>query len=108
MGERSQGTTSARGPSGSAFADFHESFAGPVEVDEAYFGAKRKIGCGPKGKTAVVAAKDRETKPVVARVADRTDGAYNSKKGERSMEALIADLLAAGIRNGATYWSMKR
>ena len=29
-------------------------------------------------------------------------GACNSKKGARSMEALIADLLAAGIRNGDT------
>ena len=60
-------------------------FSGPVEVDEAYFGGKRKnmsnakratlTGRGPKGKQAVVAAKDRETKQVVARVIDRTDGA---------------------------------
>ena len=35
-------------------------------------------------------------------------GACNSKKGERTMEALIADLLAAGIRNGDTYRSIRR
>ena len=67
-----------------AFADLAVVFAGPVEVDEAYFGGKRKnmsnakraelTGRGPKGKQAVVAAKDRETKQVVARVIDRTDG----------------------------------
>ena len=63
------------------------SFSGPVEVDEAYFGGLRKnmsnarrkelegTGRGPVGKTAVVAAKDRETKQVAARVIDRTDGA---------------------------------
>lgn len=33
-------------------------------------------------------------------------GACNSKKGERPMAALIADLLAAGIRNGDTYRSI--
>ena len=33
-------------------------------------------------------------------------GACNSKKGKRSMEELIADLLAAGIRNGDTYRSI--
>jgi len=68
-----------------AFADVAPVFTGTVEVDEAYFGglrknmsnAKRKelagTGRGPVGKTAVVAAKDRETKQVVARVIDRTD-----------------------------------
>ena len=61
------------------------SFAGPVEVEEAYFGGLRKnmsnerrkelegTGRGPVGKTAVVAAKDRETKQVAARVIERTD-----------------------------------
>ena len=67
-----------------AFADMRATLAGPVEVDEAYFGGKRKnmsnakraeqTGRGPVGKQAVVAAKDRETKQVVARVIDRTDG----------------------------------
>ena len=66
-----------------AFADVRVTFDGPVEVDEAYFGGKRKsmsnskrkalTGRGPKGKTAVVAAKDRRTKNVIARVIDRTD-----------------------------------
>ena len=72
-----------------AFAGVAVTMAGPVEVDEAYFGGKRKnmsnakraelkaqgLGRGPKGKQAVVAAKDRETKRVAARVVDRTDGA---------------------------------
>ena len=66
-----------------AFADIAPVFDGTVEVDEAYFGRLRKnmskakraeqTGRGPVGKTAVVAAKDRETKQVVARVIDRTD-----------------------------------
>ncbi|MCY3705844.1 MAG: transposase [Gammaproteobacteria bacterium] len=65
-----------------AFADVAVTFDGPVEVDEAYFGGLRKnmsntkraelkrqgLGRGPKGKQAVVAAKDRETRQVVARV----------------------------------------
>ena len=66
-----------------AFADVSVTFSGPVEVDEAYFGGKRKnmpkskraklTGRGPVGKTAVVAAKDRETKQVAARVVEHTD-----------------------------------
>ncbi|MDE2716309.1 MAG: IS1595 family transposase [Chloroflexota bacterium] len=70
-----------------AFADMRMSFEGPIEVDEAYFGGKRSnmsnkkrrelkkqgLGRGPKGKQAVVAAKDRETNQVVARVIDRQD-----------------------------------
>ncbi|MDE0394983.1 MAG: DNA methyltransferase [Gammaproteobacteria bacterium] len=35
-------------------------------------------------------------------------GACNSKKGGRPMEALVADLLAEGIRNGDTYRSARR
>ena len=72
-----------------AFVDVRMTFDGPVEVDEAYFGGKRKnmsnakraelkgqgLGRGPKGKQAVVAAKDRATGKVAARVIDRTDGA---------------------------------
>ena len=53
-------------------------FAGPVEVDETYFGGKRRnmsntkrkeladTGRGPVGKTAVIGAKDRATKHVAA------------------------------------------
>ena len=69
-----------------AFADMRVTFSGP---DEAYFGGKRKnmsnakraelkgqgLGRGPKGKQAVVAAKDRKTGKVAARVIERTDGA---------------------------------
>ena len=72
-----------------AFAGLSVTMSGPVEVDESWFGGKRKsmsnakraelkrqgFAQGPKGKQAVVAAKDRETKQVAARVVDRTDGA---------------------------------
>lgn len=71
-------------------------FAGPVEVDESYFGGKRRnmsnarrkelsdTGRGAVGKTAVVGAKDRETNRVRAEVVETTD------KGH-----------AAGLRCGA-------
>lgn len=59
------------------------AFAGPVEVDEAYFGGKRKnmskskreelTGRGTAGKVAVVGIKDRATKQVAARVVDQTN-----------------------------------
>lgn len=55
-----------------------ESFSGPVEVDETYFGGKRKnmsnakrkqlSGRGAVGKTAVVGGKDRGTKRIAAQV----------------------------------------
>ena len=60
-------------------------FAGPVEVDENYFGGKRKnrsnakrkelagTGRGPIGKTPVVGAKDRATNQVLAQVTTSTD-----------------------------------
>ena len=60
-------------------------FSGPVEVDETYFGGKRKnmnnakrkslakTGRGAVGKTAVLGAKDRHTNRVTAKVVDRTD-----------------------------------
>ena len=62
-------------------------FAGPVEVDETYFGGKRKnmsnaqrrelaeagAGRGVVGKTAIVGIKDRETKQVRAKVVTSTD-----------------------------------
>lgn len=57
---------------------------GPVEVDETYFGGKRRNmserkrrtldGRGAKGKTAVVGIKDRESNQVRAKVIERTDG----------------------------------
>ena len=59
-----------------------EPFTGPVEVDEAFFGGleknkpahkKLRQGRGTVGKTAVVAAKDRPTGQVTAKVVDSTD-----------------------------------
>ena len=60
-------------------------FAGPVEVDETYFGGKRRnmskskrarlTGRGPSGKTAVVGAKDRRSNRVSAKVVGDTTAA---------------------------------
>ena len=63
----------------------HDSFSGPVEVDETYMGGKRRnmsnakrkdlagTGRGPVGKTAVVGAKDRSSNHVAAKVVTSTD-----------------------------------
>ena len=68
-----------------ALSDKGGVFSGPVEVDETYFGGRRKnmsnakrkelagTGRGPVGKTAVIGAKDRETNQVAAQVIERTD-----------------------------------
>ena len=62
--------------------DDDDQFDGPVEVDETYFGGKRKnmskakrktlTGRGPTDKTAVIGAKDRDTKAVRAKVIEIT------------------------------------
>ncbi|MCY4087748.1 MAG: IS1595 family transposase [Actinomycetia bacterium] len=58
------------------------AMAGPIEIDEGYFGGleankhaskKQKAGRGTVGKTAVVAAKDRPTGKVTAKVVEATD-----------------------------------
>ena len=63
-------------------ADESPPMAGPVEVDEAYFGGKERnkhaskklhAGRGTVGKTPVVGIKDRETGRVRAQVVERTD-----------------------------------
>ncbi len=61
----------------------NDSFSGPVEADEAYFGGKRRnmsnakrktlTGRGSVGKTAVVGVKDRATKHVAAKVVTKPD-----------------------------------
>ena len=70
-------------------------FEGPVEVDESYFGGKRKnmsnakrkalanTGRGAVGKTAVVGIKDRDSNQVVAQVVERTD--------KETLQGFIAD-----------------
>ena len=63
-----------------------DDFGGPAEIDETYFGGKRRnmssskrkalagMGRGAVGKTAVVGIKDRATNEVRAEVVDHTDG----------------------------------
>jgi len=74
------------------------AFSGPVEVDETYMGGKRKnmpnakrkalTGRGAVGKTAVVGAKDRETKQVRARVVRHTD--------KQTLQGFVAKHAATG------------
>jgi transposase-like protein len=75
---------------------------GPVEVDEAYFGGKRRnmsnakraelagTGRGAVGKTAVVGAKDRATNKVNARVVAET--------GRTTLHGFVADNAAPGAK----------
>ncbi|MCZ0933811.1 MAG: IS1595 family transposase [Gemmatimonadetes bacterium] len=59
-------------------------FAGPVEIDEAFFGGlegnkhkskKLNVGGGTGGKVPVIGAKDRDSNKVAARVIENTDKA---------------------------------
>ena len=77
-------------------------FDGPVEVDETYFGGKRKnmskakrkemadTGRGAAGKTAVVGMKDRKSNKVTARVVEDTDAP--------TLQGFVADIAAEGAR----------
>ena len=74
------------------------NYSGPVEVDESYFGgrrrnmpnAKRKTlqGRGPVGKTAVVGAKDRASNQVAAKVVRNTDA--------ETLQGFVSDHAAEG------------
>ena len=83
-----------------AFSQDGSMFHGPVEVDETYFGGKRRnmsnarrkaladTGRGPVGKTAVVGAKDRVTKQVAAQVVHATD--------QETLQGFVGDHAAPG------------
>ena len=76
------------------------SFGGPVEVDETYFGGKRKnmsnsrrkqlegTGRGAVGKTAVVGEKDRASNQVSAKVVEKTNKA--------TLQCFVVDSAAPG------------
>lgn len=82
------------------FADANGEFSGPVEVDEAYLGGKRRnmpaskrkhlTGRGPAGKTAVVGAKDRATNQVRASVVQETN--------KRTLQGFVRDRVQPGAR----------
>ena len=69
-------------------------FSGPVEVDETYFGSKRKnmsnakhealkdTGRGAVGKTAVVGVKDRETNEIRAKTMKVVDVKWTPSVGQ--------------------------
>ena len=75
-------------------------YSGPVEVDESYFGGRRRnmsnakrkaladTGRGPVGKVAVVGAKDRASNQVTAKVVRNTDA--------ETLQGFVADHTARG------------
>ena len=83
-----------------ALAEEGGLFSGPVEVDESYFGGRRRnmsnarrkdltgSGRGAVGKTAVVGAKDRATKKVAARIVESTD--------KTTLQGFVSDHTAPG------------
>ena len=83
-----------------ALAEDGARMVGPVEVDETYFGGKRRnmsntkrkaladTGRGPVGKVAVVGAKDRRTKRVAAKVVRSTD--------QQTLHGFVEDHAAPG------------
>ena len=75
-------------------------YSGPVEVDESYFGGRRRnmsnskrktladTGRGPVGKVAVVGAKDRASNQVAAKVVRNTDA--------ETLQGFVSDHAAEG------------
>ena len=80
-----------------AWKDHGSQFAGPVEVDETYFGGregnkhshkKQRLGRGGIGKAVIAGAKDRDTNRVSAEVVEATDA--------KTLQGFVADHAAPG------------